>query len=147
MAAVIVVGIMILVFKPRWLDDIQPVVPSYFRQYEEDKVYPPSKLTARTLNSSQRSCFHGEIMNEKDRSREAQAWREARKAHTREEMGEGNKMAMLEAKAERRAAVEAKHIQAKRRQDAAAAFAGLACNSPTWLCDQTHCANCPYARS
>lgn len=140
--AVIMVGIMLLVFRPRWLDDIQPVVPSRFRLYE-GTVYPPSKLTAKTLNSSQASCFHGEIISgDRDRSREA------RKAHTREAQGDGRKqIAMVEERTERRAAKEAKRIMEKRRQAARAAFAGLACNSPTWLCDQTHCAKCPYARS
>jgi hypothetical protein len=104
-----------LIFRPSWLDNIQPLNP--IERSIDDPVYPPSKLTAHTVNSSQGSMVSGLILDAPTRSREAQAARKARKAHGRAEMSDNrNKVDRMIVKAERRAAKEARRIMMDNRR-------------------------------
>jgi hypothetical protein len=104
-----------LIFRPSWLDNIQPLNP--IERSIDDPVYPPSKLTAHTVNSSQGSMVSGLILDAPTRSREAQAARKARKAHRRAEMSDNrNKVDRMIVKAERRAAKEARRIMMDNRR-------------------------------
>lgn len=139
MGVTVTVGLMVLLFKPKWLDDIQPQNPA--NRFAGDPVYPPSRLTANVvtpaslaLRSTGSEEWHGwafccgEIVDSASRSHEAQAARCARKAARREEMGsrwhrtDPNGYASRNAKAERRAAKEARRIMMARRQQIIAAF-------------------------
>ena len=120
---VVTVGVMVLLFKPRWLADIHPLNP--VERYAGDAVYPPSKLTARTVNSSQGSMASGTIWPEEERrTHEARVVgaRRARKARVREEQRSRWWADIMDARAERRAAKEARRIMMARRQQIMAAF-------------------------
>ena len=120
MALVVTVGIMALLFKPRWLDNIQPKNP--VARYAGDVVYPPSRLTAKVVTSDEQNEASGTIVT-RDHQRSIEAARCARKARMREVQYAGRTMAdRMDAKAERRAAKEARRIMMARRQQIMAAF-------------------------
>ena len=125
----VTVGVMALLFKPRWLADIQPRNP--VERYAGDPVYPQSRTTAIVIASRDgRTEASGEIdvppSREELLAHEARVVgaRRARKAaaHARQYAGR-NWMAHLDAKAERRAAKEARRIMMDNRRRIRAAFA------------------------
>jgi len=121
MGMVITVGVMVLLFKPRWLDNIHPLNPA--QRGINDLVYPLSQLTTYTVNSSQRSMVAGSIVDGPTLSRQAQAAREARKAQTRKSMGEQDDWQERNWRAERRAAKEERRIMMNNRRRIRDAFA------------------------
>jgi hypothetical protein len=119
----VTVGVMVRLFTPRWWSVIQPRNP--IDRYVGDPVYPPSRPTAVTVNSSQGSMASGTIWPEEERrTHEARVVgaRRARKARVREEQRSRWWADVMDARAERRAAKEARRIMMARRQAAIAAF-------------------------
>lgn len=120
MGMVITVGLMALLFKPRWLDNIQPKNP--VARYAGDVVYPPSRLTAKVVTSDEQNEASGMIVT-KDHQRSIEAARAARKARRREALTRGKGWAAyMDAKTQRRADKEARRIMMARRQQIVAAF-------------------------
>jgi hypothetical protein len=72
MALVVTVGFMALLFKPRWLDNIQPQNP--VARFAGDVVYPPSRLTAKVVTSGEQNEASGTIVT-KDHQRSIEATR------------------------------------------------------------------------
>lgn len=121
MGVTVTVGLMVLLFKPKWLDDIQPQNPA--NRFAGDPVYPPSRLTAKVVASDRWSAAHGTIVPRDEQlahQAKVEGARRARKeARAREVAGRADRM---DAKAERRAAKDARRIMMARRQQIIAAF-------------------------
>ena len=124
----VTVGIMALLFKPRWLADIQPRNP--VERYAGDPVYPQSRTTAIVIASRDgRTEASGEIdvppSREELLAHEARVVgaRRARKAARAVEQRGRWWAEVMDARAERRAAKEARRIMMDNRRRIRAAFA------------------------
>lgn len=125
-----------MVFRPDWLEMIQPVVPERYIKTPADIVYPPSipsravitpaALALRATSSEQWYGYGfctGEILDQAGMSHKAQQNRQERKAARREELSRMGSNARRSAKAERQAAKEARRVMMARREACRAAFA------------------------
>ncbi len=124
----VTVGIMALLFKPRWLDRIQPRNP--VERYAGDPVYPPSRITAIVIDSRDgRTAASGTIAvpmpREEQLAYQARVVgaRRARKAVRAEEQRSRWWADVMDTRAERRAAREARRIMMDNRRRIRAAFA------------------------
>lgn len=120
----ITVGHMMLLFVPSWLDDIHPVVKGGI-SYPGVKIYPPSRLRARTVNSSQGATASGVIEDPIAMEKVKAARHRAKKAAKRAEhyrRATELEYDRMDYRSERRARKEAKRIMNRRRADAMAAF-------------------------
>ena len=131
-------------FVPRFLDAIRPTVPGYWLKAPLDQWYPHSDVTRRAITPASLAlrstgseewhgwaCCSGEIVDQAGQSRAAAEGRKARKAARRAELGrrwkrtDPNGYASRNAKAERRAAREARRIMMERRAQCIAAFSDI----------------------
>ena len=127
MGATVTVGTMVLLFVPRWLENIRPINPA--NRWAGQPVYPRSILTAVTVDSGKGPTASGTIVvpptREELLAHEAAAVgaRRARKEARAREMSGPRAWSRADARTERAAAKEARRIMMARRAACLAAFA------------------------